>query len=398
MEMKPGYRHTELGLIPEDWKITNLGTVAGLDVGYAFRSTWFQEHDGVPLLRGENVGYGHPDWSDTRRLAEAQAASFSAYRLRSGDVVIGMDRTFTKSGSKISVIQDADCPCLLVQRVGRFVPKGCDNRFLWAVISSARFQQSLLAEQKGMDIPHLSRAEILRPIIPLPPTRVEQEAIAEALSDAGALIESLEQLLAKKRQVKQGGMQELLTGKNRLPGFSEEWKLKRLGEIAHIKTGGRNNQDKVEDGAYPFFVRSATVERINSYSYDCEAILVPGEGAIANIFHYVSGRFDVHQRVYAITQFSPATSGRFVYFYMAEKFGAHATQNSVKATVDSLRLPTFQNFEVAMPPTVEEQEAITGILSDMDAEIVALEAKLAKARQIRQSMMQELLTGRIRLI
>jgi len=234
--------------------------------------------------------------------------------------------------------------------------------------------------------------------IAFPPTKTEQEAIAEALSDADSLIESLEQLIAKKRQLKQGAMQELLTGKKRQPGFSGKWEAKRLGEIAHIKTGGRNNQDKVEDGEYPFFVRSATVEHINSFSYDCEAILVPGEGGIGSIFHYIRGRFDVHQRVYAITQFSPETSGRFVYFYMTKRFGAHAMQNSVKATVDSLRLPTFQNFEIVMPLTAKEQAAIAAILSDMDAEIAALEVKLTKARQLKQGMMQELLTGRIRLV
>jgi type I restriction enzyme S subunit len=226
----------------------------------------------------------------------------------------------------------------------------------------------------------------------------EQQAIATALSDADALIEALEQLLAKKHQIKQGAMQELLTGQRRLPGFAGEWEVKRLGDIAHIKTGGRNNQDKVEDGEYPFFVRSATVERINSYSYDCEAILIPGEGGIGSIFHYINGRFDVHQRVYAITQFTDNVSGKFVYFYLRQYFGAHAMQNSVKATVDSLRLPTFVEFELFMPPTELEQTAIAAVLSDMGAEIATLETKLAKARSVKQGMMQELLTGRIRLV
>lgn len=177
----------------------------------------------------------------------------------------------------------------------------------------------------------------------------------------------------------------------------EDWQVKSLGEIAHIKTGGRNNQDKVDEGEYPFFVRSAMVERINSYSYDCEAILVPGEGDIGNIFHYICGRFDVHQRVYAITQFSPKTSGRFIYFYMAEKFGAHAMQNSVKATVDSLRLPTFQNFKIAMPPDTEEQTAIADALSDADSLIDSLENLLAKKRGLKQGAMQELFIGKKRL-
>lgn len=177
----------------------------------------------------------------------------------------------------------------------------------------------------------------------------------------------------------------------------QDWQVKRLGTIAHIKTGSRNNQDKVVDGEYPFFVRSASVERINSYSFDCEAILVPGEGDIGRIFHYINGRFEVHQRVYAITQFSPSTSGKFVFHYMAGHFGVHALQNSVKATVDSLRLPTFQGFAIALPPTKAEQDAIAKALSDADDLIEALEAKLTKARALKQGMMQELLTGRTRL-
>lgn len=227
---------------------------------------------------------------------------------------------------------------------------------------------------------------------------MEQEAIAEALSDADALIESLEQLIAKKRQIKQGTMQALLTGKQRLPGFVGEWEAKLLGEIAHIKTGSRNNQDKISDGLYPFFVRSDVVERINSFSHDCEAILVPGEGRVGEIFHYINGRFDVHQRVYAITQFVAGVSGRYIHLHMAANFGTHAMENSVKATVDSLRLPTFQGFEVKLPPTMEEQTAIATILSDMDTELAELETRLAKTRQLKQGMMQELLTGRIRLV
>ena len=106
--------------------------------------------------------------------------------------------------------------------------------------------------------------------------------------------------------------------------------MKRLGEIAHIKAGGRNNQDKNDDGKYPFFVRSAIVERINSYSFDGEAILVPGEGGIGSIFHYIKGRFDFHQRVYMINRFVEDVCGKFVYYSMALQFGDHAMQNTVK--------------------------------------------------------------------
>ena len=245
-------------------------------------------------------------------------------------------------------------------------------------------------------LPSLSGAVLSKISFPLP-SLPEQRAIAAALSDVDALLAKIDQLIAKKRDLKQAAMQQLLTGETRLPGFSGTWQVKRLDELANIKTGSRNNEDKVEGGDYPFFVRSENVERINSYSHDCEAILVPGEGRIGDIFHYINGRFDVHQRVYAITQFRPGVSAKYVHLYMAMNFGAWAMQNTVKATVDSLRLPTFQTFEVRMPPTKEEQTAIATVLDDMDTELFALEVRREKIRAVKQGMMQELLTGRIRL-
>lgn len=236
-------------------------------------------------------------------------------------------------------------------------------------------------------------------VLPLPkPSLAEQQAIAEALSDADALIEGLERLIAKKRLIKQGAMQELLTGKRRLPGFSGEWEEHKLGEVARIATGSRNNQDKDPMGDFPFFVRSDNVERIRTWSYDCEAILVPGEGRIGEIFHYINGKFDVHQRVYCISGFTEDVSGRFIHTILRQFFGKHAMTNTVKATVDSLRRPTFTEFSFLCPPSLAEQHAIAAVLTDMDAELQALQTRLEKARQVKEGMMQNLLTGRIRLV
>jgi len=107
---------------------------------------------------------------------------------------------------------------------------------------------------------------------------------------------------------------------------------------------------------------------------------------------------DFHQRVYKISDFKTGYIGKYIYRYISENFGKHALENSVKATVDSLRLPTFQVFEIPFPPTVEEQNEIATILSDMDAEIAALETKLEKYKKVKLGMMQNLLTGKIRLV
>ena len=229
------------------------------------------------------------------------------------------------------------------------------------------------------------------------PPREQQDDVVQTLDSAGRQVILLEKLVAKKRDIKQGVMQQLLTAQSRLPGFDQDWVTVTLSEVARIKTGRRNNQDKQEWGRYPFFVRSAVVERIDSYSYDCEAILVPGEGAIGSTFHYVDGKFEVHQRVYKISDFATDASGKFIYYVMRQYFGAHAMENSVKATVDSLRLPTFLSFAMRVPDTRTEQEAIVRVLDDVGAELVALERRLESAREVKLGMMQKLLTGRTRL-
>lgn len=174
------------------------------------------------------------------------------------------------------------------------------------------------------------------------------------------------------------------------------WKVVRLGEVADIKTGSKNNQDKSPEGKYPFYVRSATIEYIDTFSYDCEAILIPGEGGVGHIFHYADGKFEVHQRVYAISGFHQNAYAKYVYYYMSKHFGNHATAHSVKATVDSLRLPTFKEFYLELPP-LDEQIAIANALSDVDDLITKLSQLIDKKSNIKKGTMQELLTGKRRL-
>lgn len=233
------------------------------------------------------------------------------------------------------------------------------------------------------------------------------------MSDADALIESLEQLLTKKRDLKQGAVQELLAGMKRLPEFAvntgyrqteagvipEEWDLDCIENLAHITTGSRNTQDRVNDGQYPFFVRSQTVERINSYSFDGEAVLTAGDGVgTGKVFHYIKGKFDAHQRVYRISDFDVRISGYFFFLYFSTHFYNRIMQMTAKSSVDSVRREMIAQMLIPFPPTPAEQSVIAEIVGDMEAEIVALEAKLDKARQLKQGMMQELLTGRIRLV
>jgi type I restriction enzyme S subunit len=398
MGVKSGYKRTEVGHIPEGWEVTSIGQIAKIKTGPFGTLLKASEYsrEGVPVVSVSEIRPGFLRITEsTPRVSSMVTSRLPQYLLKAGDIVFGrkggVDRSAPIRKEEGGWFLGSDG--IAIRPDEKHSPE-----YLAFQFQTPRVKSWLLKNSTGTTMPSLNHGILSHVQIVIPDTIVEQQGIVEALSDAEVLTEFLEQLLAKKRNLKQGAMQELLTGKRRLPGFSGEWLVRPLGEIAKIKTGSRNNQDKVEDGDYPFYVRSATVERINSFSHDCEAILVPGEGGIGSIFHFISGRFDVHQRVYAITQFSSDVSGKYVYFFMLVNFGRHAMQNSVKATVDSLRLPTFQNFGVALPPTAAEQTAIAAVLSDMEAEITALEAKLTKARQLKLGMVQELLTGRIRLI
>jgi type I restriction enzyme S subunit len=393
MEMKPGYKLTEVGVIPEDWEIKRI--INCCDYADYRGKTPPKTTNGVFLVTAKNIRKGYIDYEESQEFVPTKL-----YKqiMRRGLPCIG-DVLVTTEAPLGNVAQIDREDVALAQRVIKYRPKSEDlsAAYLKQYFLSERFQQILDDHSSGSTAKGIKGSVLHQLPVILPPAR-EQRAIAAALSDVDALLDGLDRLIAKKRDIKQAAMQQLLTGQTRLPGFSGEWEVKRLGEIAHIKTGSRNNEDKVDDGEYPFFVRSDVVERINSYSHDCEAILVPGEGRIGEIFHYINGRFDVHQRVYAITQFKPGISAKFVHLFMAMNFGAWAMQNTVKATVDSLRLPTFETFEMRTPPTIDEQTAIAAILSDMDAEIAALKARRDKTRALKQGMMQELLTGRIRLV
>ncbi|HEX5886854.1 MAG TPA: restriction endonuclease subunit S [Pyrinomonadaceae bacterium] len=178
----------------------------------------------------------------------------------------------------------------------------------------------------------------------------------------------------------------------------EEWNLDYVENIAQIGTGSRNTQDRVEDGEYPFFVRSQNVERINSYSFDGEAVLTAGDGVgTGKVFHYINGRFDVHQRVYRISNFSDCLNGYFFYLYFSTHFYNRIMQMTAKSSVDSVRREMIARMPVPLPPTLAEQRAIAEALSGVAALLDGLDRLIAKKRDLKQAAMQQLLTRQNRL-
>ncbi|WP_373509800.1 restriction endonuclease subunit S [Thiocapsa sp.] len=265
--------------------------------------------------------------------------------------------------------------------------------------------------------------------IPLPPSKAEQEAIAEALSDADAFIESLEQLIAKKRQIKQGAMQELLTGKRRLPGFSSErgyqqteighvpkdWEVSSVGEEFSIQLGKMLDVQKNTGVAKPFLGNRAvqwgcidldglgeiklTSSDLMQYRLRDGDLLVCEGGEIGRAAIWRESLEECYYQK-ALHRLRPKRGySAELMFYVLYRFSSSGFLFNFVTQTSIAHLPKdkFETVPIPVPPQAE-QTAISSILSDMDAEITALEDKLAKARRIKQGMMQELLTGRIRLM
>ena len=275
------------------------------------------------------------------------------------------------------------------------------------------FQSNILKRQinevMGATINQITNRDMAAFKVIWPPTKAEQEAIAEALSDADALIESLDQLIAKKRDLKQGAMQELLTGKKRLPGFSGEWEAMPLGEIAQPR---KDRVDPRVIGECEFCIE---LEHIGQGTGNLVGHTVAGEGAsLKSVFaedDVLFGKLRAYLRKYWLASREGVCSteiwtlrARLSLLVPSFLFQLVQTDHFIEVASSSYgtHMPrsdwsVVKSYEVSLP-SIEEQSAIATILSDMDTELAELQSRLAKARQIKQGMMQELLTGRIRLI
>lgn len=184
--------------------------------------------------------------------------------------------------------------------------------------------------------------------------------------------------------------------KLRFPEFKEKWKSKPLAAMATIRTGARDTQNRVEDGLYPFFVRSDTVERINSFALNCEAVLTSGDGVgVGKNFHYIDGPFDYHQRVYAIFGFQPELNGRYFFQFFKEKFYARVMRMSAKNSVDSVRMSMISEMDVPTP-SLSEQKKIAKFLGSVDVKIEGLKEQRANLCTFKAGLMQKLFSQEIR--
>jgi len=343
----------------------------------------------ILALSANNVQMGGID-----RSKEAYFGSASLYNswmthgdCEQGDILLTMEAPL----GNVAQVPD-NRKYILSQRVVLIKPVDWVLRdFLAHYMRSSVFQGLIAADATGSTAKGIQRKRLDQQTIVIPADQYEQRIIAEALSDAEGLIESLERLIAKKRQIKLGAMQELLTGKRRLPGFEREWKVKPIGSGLVVRHGRSQHGVQCLDGAYPILASGGQIGRASAFLWDQPSVLIGRKGTIDEPMYMDTPFWTVDTLFY--TEVRPGYHAKFLYYRSCLVPWRRYNEAS---GVPSLNAKTIEAIELAMPD-FPEQQAIAAVLSDMDAEITTLESRLTKARQIKQSMMQQLLTGKIRL-
>ena len=416
MELKLGYKQTEVGLIPEDWKLEHLGVISHIDVGLSKPKIVFGS--GCPVVTVQDLYAGSIiEVSGLKRVIISEE-EIKKYKLAKDDILIGNASVKRDGIGYANRFNGAPENVIFAKYAYRArALSSVIPIFLHHVLRAPFCRNWIISKSQTGTLTNLNKAAAKGVPIPLPNSIVEQEAIAEALSDADAFIESLDQLIAKKRQIKQGTMHELLTGKRRLPGFNEEWEEKRLAELADIRSGGTpsTTQPQFWDGGV-MWCTPTDITALNGSKYlsntsrtiSAEGLRVSSAEIIPTHSIVMTSRATIGECAIntvpmttnqGFKNFVPFDSvdAEFLYYLLTTQRAGFIGLCS-GSTFLEIGKTQLSGYQVQVPKTKPEQTAIATILSDMDTELAALDTRLAKARQIKQGMMQELLTGRIRLL
>ena len=404
MELKAGYKKTEVGVIPEDWEVDHLGRFWSVTDCKHVTAQFIA--NGYPLASIREVQSRFIDLTESKQTTQHfyNLLSEGGRKPKAGDIILSRNATV----GEVAQVAEWHPPFAMGQDVCLLRKKSPEfsTDYLQAVFQSPIIRQQLSDLMVGSTFKRANVLQIRNFTVPMPAPS-EQIAIVEALSDADALIESLDQLITKKRQIKQGAMQELLTGKRRLPGFSGEWEVRRLGSICEIGMGRtplRLNSLYWGSG-YKWLsiadlnskVVTDSKEEITSLA--AEGMQIVRKGTLLMSFKLSIGRLcfagcDLYTNE-AICSFNQLKANSdFLYYILGQTDFSLYGRQAVKGY--TLNKESLKLVEVPLP-SLQEQTAIATVLCDLDTELTALESRLSKARQIKQGMMQELLIGRIRL-
>lgn len=404
-------KHTEIGDIPVDWELQTFDETFRVISNNTLSRENLNNRGGAV----RNIHYGDiltkfPEVLDCNEeeipyVNELSLLSSSTQLLQDGDIVVADTAEDETVGKVIEVQNLGDSklvaglhtiPCRV--KKGDFAPG-----WLGYYMNSDLFHNQILPYITGIKVSSISKGAISETLILVPPFD-EQEKIVQSLNKIQLLMTSETKVVNKIKLVKNGCLSKMFPQKDdtvpemRLPGFTEAWEQRKVSEMCSISTGKSNTQDKVEDGEYPFYVRSPIIERSTKYLYDEEAVITVGDGVgTGKVFHYINGKYDLHQRCYRMYGFSNELSAHYFYHTFSKLFYKRVMAMTAKTSVDSVRLEMIADMEIPTP-TIEEQIKIGTYLDHIDHLITLHQCKCDKYSNIKKGMMSDLLTGKIRLV
>ena len=418
MGVRPGYKRTEVGIIPDDWDLSTVGQQFSVQLGKMLDA---KRNVGIakPYLGNRAVQWNRIGIAGLSSVP-LTPADLLRFRLERGDLLVC-------EGGEVGRAAIWDAPldeCYYQKALHRLRPlKDFDPRFMVAILHRLADRGMLANYVTQTSIAHLPRDKFIEVPIPLPPV-AEQHAVATALSDVDALLDGLDRLIAKKRHLKQAAMQQLLTGQTRLPVFRGEWEVKRLGDhVAFLRNGTNSRAELTQEGPVKYLhygdvhavagiqLRPDALPSLPSEDAKSLARLRDGDLVFADASEDLAGvSKSVEMRGVADTETVPGLhtiAARFdksvladgfkSYLQFCPTFSGQLRRLAAGTKVYATNRGHIANIEMRLP-SVEEQGAIAAVLLDMDAELAALEARRDKTRDLKKAMMQELLTGRTRLI
>jgi len=410
MELRPGYKLTEVGVIPEEWDVKRLAELFEVTSSKrVFQSDWKSE--GVPFYRArELVVLGDTGSVDnelfiTQELYKTFTRSYGVPD--TGDMLVTgvgtLGKVYVVSGDHEFYFKDGNIIWFKIG--GRVSPEFLRQLYLTPLIT-----KQISDNSAGTTVGTYTIINAKKTVIPFPPLP-EQSAIATALENVDALLSGLDRLIAKKQGIKQAAMQQLLTGKKRLPDFQGEWEMKRVAELGEVVTGGTPRTDvKVFWGdGYPWITptditnhrdislseRKLTQKGLGEIrALSANSVLVTCIASIGKnaVLRTIGG---CNQQINAVIPNTNSSVDYLYYMFSASKQYLLANAGTTATSIVSKSEFKQLIFKV---PAYTEQIAIAEVLSDMDSELIALEHRRDKTKLLKQAMMQELLTGRIRLV
>ncbi len=400
MTIPQGYKQTELGIIPEDWEVKPFSQIFDMYPNNTYPRDCMNDSRGVVC----NIHYGdvlikYPTIVDAEKCAIPYLNEGVKIKLQklvqSGDIIIA-DTAEDETVGK----------CVEIKNVGNNkIVAGlhtffCRPTSLFAAgwlgyyINSTNYHNQLIPYITGIKVSSISRTAIQETKLLVPPI-AEQRVIAEALSDVDGLIAALDKKIAKKRLLKQGAMQQLLTGKKRLPGFTDEWVEKKLESIADIYQPQTISQEDFSIDGYDVYGANGVIGKYHLYNHTTEQVMVTCRGSSCGTVNMSAGKCWITGNAMILNMDKYDVSKTFIYYYLLNQDLSELITGSGQPQI--VRTP-LSEYVVKIPFDRIEQQAIATILSDMDKEIADLEAQRDKYRLLKSGMMQKLLTGQIRLV